>query len=990
MPQRPTIPVVPILADDLPASMQRRRFLQRMAASMALAGAGCSGPPPESILPYVRMPETMVPGEPRYYATALTRRGLALGVLVESESGRPIKVEGNTLHPASLGATDTFAQAAVLQLWDPERSAMPRRMGVPASWDAFRGELAQRRLAWQDDEGAGLRILTGPLASPTLHAQVRALLRQYPRARWHCYDPLDDGGTARAATLAFGRPLDVVPRVARAATIVSCDADLIGDWPGSVRHARDFMHERRASAPRFERRLYALEASPSLTGAVADNRVALAPYDIERLLWRLARRLGVAGVPADVPAPTVAQAVRWEAVLADRLAATRGASLLAAGGSLSAPTRALVHRINAELGNFGATLDAIAPVRAGMQEEAGSLTALVEAMHAGAVHTLLMIDCNPVYDGGGAIDVARGLEQVPYTVHHGLYCDETAQACRWHLPLAHALEQWSDARAYDGTAAIVQPLVRPLYGGRSAHALLAMAAGEDDRDERERVRASWRQRRGTRDFEAWWSEVLQRGLIEASAAPAVDPGPVALPAPPAFAAPPLVACFTADAAADVGQFANNAWLQELPRPLTGMTWDNAALIGAGTARALGVRTGDMLRLATAGTARTVEAPVWVMTRHADGVITLPLGYGRRAAGRVGNGVGFDAYPLKTVDAAPPLRAARVSGQHAFAVIQHETDMASRPLVRAATAETFRRHPAFATAEKRARTPETSLYPPWPQAKEGGHRWGMAIDLNACIGCHACTVACQAENNIPVVGKEEVARGRAMHWLRVDRYESGVPLAEEDGTAARAVFQPVPCMHCETAPCEAVCPVGATVHDSDGLNVQVYNRCVGTRFCSNNCPYKVRRFNFLSYTDTPLDRPPPAQNPEVTVRRGGVMEKCTYCVQRITRARIAAEKDGRPLRDGAVVTACEAVCPTGAIVFGDLNDAGSRVARAKASPLDYAMLAELNTRPRTTYAALVLNPDAALRMGEGTDDEPAEGPVAGGGSDATGEPGGGHG
>ena len=949
MRSRPTIPIAPVSAE--PQSAQRRTLLKLMAASMALAGGGCSRPPDETIVPYVQMPEKMVPGRPLYYASAFMHRGHALGVLVESNMGRPTKVEGNPRHPASLGATDVFAQASVLQLWDPDRSQTVRQGAAPATWDAFEGALIAQRHAWARNGGAGLRILTGSIGSPLLAAQLDALLKRYPNARWHGYDPLHDDAGYEAATLAFGRPVDTVYSLDRAVLVVSFDADLFGTQTGAIRYARDFMQDRRGDAPQFDKRLYALESAPSITAAVADNRIALPPHDIERLIWRLARRLGVSGVPSDVPPAGDQAAQRWEAVLAKRLRQQRGASVLAAGGSLSARTRALVHLMNAHLGNLGKTVTFIDPVTAGPRNHAQSIATLADDMRAGAVESLFILDANPVYNAPADVDFAQALAHVPFSAHLGLYRDETARRCAWHLPQTHSYEQWSDGRAFDGTASIIQPVIAPLYAGRSAHQLIALLAGDDERSGHALVRRFWQQRHGSADFERFWQASLQQGIVDGSAAAALALQPAQSVPPPDFDGAELSALFVSDASVGAGEYANNAWLQELPRPFTKLTWDNAVMLGSATAHALQLETGDVVRLSLADRPQPgIEAPVWVWDGHAEHAATLPLGYGRQAAGQVGDRVGFNAFRLRTLRGTRALRLEKTDRRHAFATAQNNRDMEGRDIVRTATRDAFRRNPHFANDEKRERTPEHNIYPAWQYED---YKWGMAIDLNACIGCNACTIACQAENNIPVVGKQEVARGREMHWIRVDRYEPS------ENTRMRSLFQPVPCMHCETAPCEAVCPVDATVHDSEGLNVQVYNRCIGTRFCSNNCPYKVRRFNFLQYTATPLDRPRPAYNPEVTVRSRGVMEKCNYCLQRVTRARIEAEKLGRRLHDGEVLTACQAVCPTEAIVFGDLNDPRSRVSRAKRSPLDYALLAELNTRPRTSYAAVVVNRDEEL-------------------------------
>ncbi len=947
MPRYPQIPIVP--QEDAPQSAERRTFLKIMAASMALAGTGCSGPPQEVIVPYVDMPEKMVPGKPLYYATAFMHRGYAQGVLVESNMGRPTKVEGNPHHPASLGATGVFAQASVLQLWDPDRSQTVYHSSALSTWEDFKTALLARRRAWDADRGAGLRILTGSITSPTLASQLAALLDRYPEAQWHCYDPLHDDAAIEAATLAFGRQADMRYRFDRAAVILSIDADLFGDWPGNIPYARDFVRDRRSGVAQFDKRLYALEAIPGLLGAMSDNRLAMPPHDIERTIWRIAARLGMSGLPSDVPHATNEYAAKWEDVLAARLSQHRGASLVAAGGSMSPRTRALVHRMNAYLGNLGKTVVPIAPVEEGPRNHAESIAALTNDMQSGAVTSLIMLGVNPAYDAPADIAFEQAMRKVPFSVHLGLYRDETARAAAWHLPARHAYEQWSDGRAFDGTASIVQPLIAPLYQGRSAHELLDMLTGIDERSGHALVQAYWKNRRGEGGFEQFWRDALRLGVIEGTASE-----PISLPSaqeapPPSFDGPPLRALFAADPSVGDGAYANNAWLQELPRPFSTMTWDNAALLSEHAALLLEVRTGDVLRLSLEERPETtVEAPAWVWNGHADDVVTLYLGYGRRAAGHVGDGVGFDAYRLKTLHGPHALKAERTGRRVEFAVTQNHQRMEGRDIVRMASVDEFRRNPYFANDEPRERNPDISIYPGWSYHS---YKWGMAIDQNACIGCRACTIACQAENNIPVVGREEVKRGREMHWIRVDRYDVG--------SRPRSVFQPVPCMHCETAPCELVCPVEAAVHDSQGLNVQVYNRCVGTRFCSNNCPYKVRRFNFLQYTGTPLDRPRPAYNPEVTVRRSGVMEKCTYCLQRITRGEIEAEKLGRKLRDGEVVTACQAVCPTEAIVFGDLNDPDSKVNKAKASPLDYGLLAELNTRPRTTYAAVVLNPDEEL-------------------------------
>ena len=918
----------------VPGAITRRRALAWMAASAALSGAGCTPGPRERIHPWVHMPEARGDSDPLYYASAVLREGYAQGVLVGTREGRPVKVEGNPLHPSSLGATDPFAQAAVLQLWDPDRSqGVTQRLAAAgtqssslaaaaASWSAF--ESAWRPLASRLNAtgGEGLRLLTGPLTSPTLRAQIAAWLQALPRARWHQHAPLHDASAAAGLQAAFGQPVQVVPRVDRARTLVALGCDPFGEGPGCVRHAMDWAAQRRGASPQL---LVAAEVQPGLFGARSDLRIALSPARIDALVQRLAARM--AGGPPGTSGDAAQDA--FEARLADALRAAGAGSLIFAGSGLTPATHAAVHALHQQLGSPGQTLTLLPPLADGA--EAGSLADLVNDMRIGAVGTLVMLDTNPVYDAPGELAFAEALGHVLTTVHAGLYRDETARACTWQLPLAHAFEQWSDARAHDGTVTLLQPAIAPLYDTRSPHELLALLSGDATRDGYALVQRTWRAAWGA-DFDARWRESLRTGFVADSAPPALSLRAVAA-SPGVSARQPtagaIAAVFTADASTLDGRHANNAWLQELPRPFTKHTWDNAAFLGPRTAAAFGVQTGDRVRLR--GPGGSVEAPVWVSGLYAEDVVSLPLGYGRSAAGRVGNGVGFDAYRVRPVAGPAFVRMERLAGHHDFALAQNTMDPNGR-------------EPARSVAPGARIAPQArpaSLYPP---GTEGDHAWAMVIDLDACIGCNACTIACQAENNIPVVGKHEVARGHEMHWIRVDRYDSALP--------SGSIFQPVPCMHCEKAPCEVVCPVGATMHDEEGLNVQVYNRCIGTRFCSNNCPYKVRRFNFLQYGDDDTESLKAQRNPEVTVRRRGVMEKCTYCIQRVARARQHSQATGVPLADGDVVTACQAACPTQAIHFGDLRHPASEVVQLRQSPRHYVLLEELDTQPRTTYLARV--------------------------------------
>lgn len=927
----------------LEPKLDRRGFLKLLGASLALAGLGaCSRPPQEEIVPWVRRPDQLPPALPRFYASTLACAGDVAGVLVETHQGRPTKIEGNPAHPMSLGATSSAMQAAVLELWDPDRSQSPVHEGVVADWDAFAAQVDSLATRFARD-GRGLHVLAGRLDSPTLAAQRDAWLAHFPGSRWHAYEPVDEDNALAGAQLAFGQPLRARHHFDRAQVVLSLEADFLGAMPGSLRHGRDFIAGRDPAADDFNR-LYVVEASPTLTGAKADHRWALASSQVGAFALELGELLGLPGVHAAQSSGISARRLR---ALAQDLDARRGDSLVLAGRSQPAWVHALAHLMNDALGNAGRTVEYYAPAEP-WTSSAADLGELTDAMAAGRVDTLLILGGNPVYATPADARFAAHLAKVPHRIHFGLYRDETAAACQWHLPAAHPLESWSDLRAADGTASVVQPVIAPLYEGRSAHELLAMFLG-DTRSPRERVQATWRARAGA-DPDGFWNRSLREGVIAHSAPPAqrvqVDNGFLAqLPAP--TDAPGLELLFAPDPTVWDGRYANNGWLQELPKPLTTLTWSNVALVSPELALAHDLKNGDALELRIDG--RHTQAPVWVMPGQAARSVTVCLGYGRQRAGRLGERLGFDAYALRSM-AAPwrtdGLRINRTGAHYALATTQRHHAMEGRSPVRSDALDDFRARPATAPA---ADTPP-SLYPDRPR---GEYAWGMSVDLNACIGCGACTIACQAENNIPVVGAEEVERGREMHWIRIDRYYEG------DARAPRIHHQPVPCMHCEHAPCEVVCPVGATVHDAEGLNVQVYNRCVGTRFCSNNCPYKVRRFNFLQYSDLRTETLKAQRNPDVSVRNRGVMEKCTYCIQRIETAHIAADKDGRRIADGEVLTACQAVCPTQAIVFGDQQDPASAVSRQKASPRNYTLLEELNTRPHTTYLSALRNPHPAL-------------------------------
>jgi len=945
-----------------PESVDRRTFLKLMGASLALAGlsSACTRQPTERIFPYTRAPEEIIPGVPLFYATAMTLGGFAYGVLVESHMGRPTKIEGNPQHPASLGATDVFTQASILTLYDPDRSQVVLYRGGIHTWAAFWGAVAAERERWQATRGAGVRLLTETVTSPTLADQVRQLLALFPEARWHQYEPVSRDHQKAGARLAFGRVVETRYRLREARVVLSLEADFLAWGPDHLRHAREFIARRRAETEPSEwNRLYVFESTPSLTGAMADHRFPVRASQIELIARALARRLGL-----EVPEPDWAALgvePRLVEALARDLERHRGESVILVGETQPPVVHALGHALNHLLGNVGRTIIYTEPVEAEPVEQRASLRELAEDMDAGRVDALIILGANPVYTAPADLQFAERMNRVRWRAHVGLYADETAALCHWHLPESHFLEAWGDGRAPDGTVTIMQPLIAPLYETRSAHEVLAALLGQAERPGYEIVREYWRRQfeagriTGFADFETFWRTVLHDGVVPETYLPPVsvsvqwDAIKAEVAKRPARAPDGVEIVFRPDPAVWDGRFANNGWLQELPKPLTKLTWDNAALIAPALAERLGVRNGDVIELRVHD--RRVLAPVWILPGQAVETVTVHLGYGRWRAGRVGSHVGFDAYRLRA-SSAPwfevGVEIRRTDRRHELVSTQDHHSMEGRHLVRVATLEEYRANPRFAQELGHDPPPDLTLY---PEHRYDGYSWGMVIDLNACIGCNACVIACQAENNIPVVGKREVKIGREMQWIRIDRYFEGRDLEHPE-----IYHQPVLCMHCDHAPCETVCPTGATVHSHEGLNQMTYNRCVGTRYCSNNCPYKVRRFNFRLYADWATETLKMQRNPDVTVRSRGVMEKCTYCVQRINAARIEAKKHERAIRDGEILTACQQACPTEAIVFGNLNDPESRVARWKAHVLNYGILTELNTRPRTTYLARLRNPN----------------------------------
>ena len=946
-------------------SVSRRGFLKVMGASLGLAGmTGCVRLPLEPIVPYVRQPEGVIPGRPMYYATASTLGGYASPLLVESHLGRPTKIEGNDLHPASLGGTDIFAQASLLGLYDPDRSQTVMSMGDVRSWQAFLGAIRGPLSAQKPLQGAGIRILTPTISSPTLADQLRNFLKIYPQAKWHVYEPINRDNVLEGAKLAFGQPVETRYDFSKADVIVSLDADfLYAGFPGNTRYIRDFAKRRNPDSGNMNR-LYAIESTPTSTGAKADHRIpvrAASVPDFPKLLLALTTIMQNSSVVPNVEKDSTFEYTKTALSIGLDLLAHRGSSLVIAGDHQPPDVHARVHAINAKLGNVGKTVFYTDPVDSNPINQTDSIKDLVADMQAGKVDLLIVLGGNPAYDAPADLNFADALKngKVPLRVHHGLYQNETAELCQWHVSATHELEAWGDARAYDGTVSIIQPLIAPLYNGKSPLEFVALLSGQSDATGYDLVRAYWQKQHPSADFEQFWRKSLHDGWIEGTTfAPKSiqltrggyesgvregDPNAIELN-------------IRRDPTIYDGQFSNNGWLQELPKPMSKLTWDNAILIGPKMAEKQGIKSEDVVELELNG--KKITGPVWIQAGHPDNSVTITLGYGRTRAGRVGTAQGFNAYALRTTAnpwIASGVKIRKTGDTYKLASTQGYQSMdtpdgAHRPLVRETTLEEYRKEPNFAKEEEVPK--DLTLYEPYPYDKED-YAWGMSIDLNSCVGCNNCMLACQSENNIAVVGKEQVVIGRHMHWIRVDAYYQG------DRDNPKAFFQPVPCMQCENAPCEVVCPVGATNHTTEGLNDMVYNRCVGTRYCSNNCPYKVRRFNFLLFQDWETPQYKMMRNPDVSVRSRGVMEKCTYCVQRINERRIDAEKEDRKINDAELQTACQQSCPAGAIVFGNLNDPNSKVSKLKAQSRNYSLLGELNTRPRTTYLAEVRNPNPEI-------------------------------
>lgn len=942
---------------DIP--MTRRSFLKFMGAQiMMLYLAGCSRTLPDKIVPYVKSPEEIIPGRPLFFASALSYAGFGRGVLVESNMGRPTKIEGNPQHPDSLGFTDAITQALLYQLYDPDRSDMVMEKGLPSSWEDFKNVLQQRLMELKKSQGRGLRFLSKPIISPSLAFARQNILKKYPLAQWHQYSALYQDYSRKAYFEIFGKEVQPIYHVEKADRILSIESDFLTQGAGAIAYSSSFANRRGGDKKEHINRLYALESTPTLTGSMADHRLVMPPTQLGNSLAFLCRQLGLGHVSYNSNLSNRDQD-QLNAIAQD-LREHHGRSLVVAGSQQPVPIQMMVCYLNDTLHNVGNTIDYLPVIEELPEDMTMSLRQLTNDLNKGEVTDLIVLDVNPVYASPYDLHFLKAFQKADFKVHGGLYFDETAQVSDWHIPMTHELESWGDTKAFDGTVSIRQPLMGPLYNGRNVYEISSIFLEEEYRSSLEAVRSFWKRRLDRLDFDFFWEKTVHDGVMEGTSFKPINHSPQIhyVTTPPIDNA--LTLLIRPDPYILDGEFSNNSLLQELPKPLTRLTWDNAVLISPKTAASLDLSNGEGIEIAYND--RLLEAPVWILPGQANQTLTIHLGYGRSQPGLIGNKLGFNAYELLNSSFPYELMgiSVRKTGRHfSLANVQHHSmiDSKRHPVI-VGNLSDYEHDPAFAARKTDSPQPAETLYEP-KEHLHGQYQWGMLIDLNRCTGCSACTMACQVENNIPVVGKEQVMNHREMHWIRVDRYYDG------SIDHPKIYHQPIPCMQCENAPCEVVCPVEATSHSEEGLNEMTYNRCIGTRYCSNNCPYKVRRFNFYEFAKpqrtTALHL---SQNPDVTVRARGVMEKCTYCVQRINKARIDAKNENRTIRDGEIVPACQQACPAGAIVFGNITDSNAKVSQAKASPLNYGLLEELGTRPRTTYLAKIINPNPKMEPDHG--------------------------
>lgn len=976
-------------AADVLDGKSRRNFLQLMAASMGLAGLTACRRPVEKILPYAKSIEGVVHGNSQHFATAMPLNGRAYGLVVESFDGRPIKIEGNTSHPSSRGAATSLAQASVLNLYDPDRSTEVLEAGKASTWDAF-----SKAAATLPADGDGVRILSQFVNSPTLAGLRAQLAAKMPKAKWVEYEALSDDAILEGAQIAFNDSLRPHYDFKKANVVLALDSDFLQIDNRSLAWVKDFSSRRKPAshheapaagahgtaehaaapaadhaapaaaehaaapadhAPAGMNRLYAVESNFTLTGAMADNRLRIKPSDVQNFVFDLARELGaIAGLKV------LGQQDKWIKAVAKDLAANKGKSIVLAGPRQPAVVHAVVALINQALSNAGETVVYTKEDR----RPVAALKELAAELNGGVVKALLILGGNPVYDAPADLGFGEAIKKAANSIHLGAERNETAAAAKWHLPESHYLESWGDVANLDGTVSIVQPLISPLFATKSALEVVSFLVTGAWGKAHDLVKAQ------AKLSDAAWRKALHDGIVAGTGPALVKPGADKTRVEAAVNAAPktggkIEVSFFPSANFWDGRFTNNAWLHEAPEPMTKIVWDNVALMSPKTAKALQVEVipdnvgmyAQKINVEVGG--KTVEAPVYVLPGHADDVVTLTVGYGRTEIGRVGRGIGYNAYAIRTSAGLGFTAAANVSkspGTYFLVTTQEHHSQEGRPIVKEASEAAFAKDSHFAKHDEE-HIELFSLFEEHDYSK--GNQWGMAIDLNSCIGCNACLLACQSENNIPVVGKQQVAMGREMHWIRLDRYFTG---DEED---PQAVYQPMACQQCENAPCESVCPVAATVHSPEGLNDMAYNRCVGTRYCANNCPYKVRRFNYLNFHKDLEEITKMVHNPDVSVRMRGVMEKCNYCVQRIQEAKIKAKAEGRasgaegPYKVGEILTACQQTCPADAITFGNINDPESKVAQLKKDHRNYTLLHELNVKPRTTYLAKLRNPNPEL-------------------------------
>lgn len=945
---------------DMLDGESRRNVLKLMAASFSLAGLAACSRPEEKIVPMSKGVEDLIPGKPFYYNTVFSHGGNAIGLTVEAHDGRPTKIEGNPNHPQSLGASSGYAQASILGTYDPDRAYQVVKDGKASKWEEWDQFAASKFSEGSLGKGAGLRILSELVISPSINELRKSILTKFPEAKWVEYEAFTNENAQAGAKIVFGQPYQAHYHYDKADVVVSLDSDFLGADNSSPLATKLFSKKRRSDKPTDElNRLYVIENQFSVTGAMADHRIRSKASDVDSFATALARELGVVS-DLSVLSGNADKVQKTLMAMARDLKKNAGKSIVIAGPRQSVRVHALALMINQALGNIGTT---VTFTQATSTPEFQAFADLNSDLNAGKVDTLVILGGNPAFTAPANLKFADAAKKAKTVVALGADRDETALIVNWHLPLASYLEAWGDARSVDGTASIQQPLILPINKGRSVLEIAAQIAGSKDRKGYDIVKNYWTAQWPAAEREAKFRKALHDGVIAGSQYAEVksgfDPKRVTLPAAAAKSTQTEVVFVPSWTLYD-GRYANNAWMQEMPDPMTKLVWDNAALLSPGTAKKLNIVDGHILNLTVGGS--TLEIAAMVQPGHADDSITIPCGYGRKEVGHVGKGTGFNAFAVRLTGGLGfgAVSISNTSKEYKLVTTQEFHSMeepklsslktAKRPIVREADVEEYRKEPEF--AKEMVEAPDDSIYGWWDYSK--GNQWGMAVDLNACIGCNACLVACQSENNIPVVGKTQVSNGREMHWIRLDRYYTG------DAEDPQAVMQPLPCQQCENAPCESVCPVAATTHSPEGLNDMAYNRCVGTRYCANNCPYKVRRFNFLNYHKEFFDVQKMASNPDVTVRMRGIMEKCTYCVQRIQETKIKAKLEGhRDIKDGEIVTACQQTCPADAIVFGNINDPESQVSKLKKQPRNYALLAEVNTRPRTTYLAKLRNPNPEL-------------------------------